>query len=185
MLSAAAAASARRGDHSEAHTALKAAGVCAAELNEERCDLGTVFGPTNVAIHQVAVAIELGDASEATRNIPKVDLHRMFSRFAERRARFLIDVPVTIRNSETMQRPWMRCCKQRLSRPMSSVTTGPPMKYCMAFCRASDARPSFVRWRIAASCCIRGASNTLACHSARSAPRRSTKNTALEYSLVA
>jgi hypothetical protein len=81
-----------RGDRREAYTALKAADVCAADLNEERCDLGTVFGPTNVAIHQVAVAIELGEASEAIRYIPKVNLRRMPSHLAERRARFLIDV---------------------------------------------------------------------------------------------
>jgi transcriptional regulator with XRE-family HTH domain len=91
-LLSAAAASARRGDRREATTALKAADVCATELNEERCDLGTVFGPTNVAIHQVAVAVELRDASEALRHIPKVNLSRMPSQLAERRARFLIDV---------------------------------------------------------------------------------------------
>lgn len=91
-LLSAAAASARRGDRREAHTALKAASVCAAKLNEERSDLGTVFGPTNVAIHQVAVAVELGDAFEAMGHIPKVNLNRMPSQLTERRARFLIDV---------------------------------------------------------------------------------------------
>lgn len=91
-LLSAAAASARRGDRREAQTALKAADVCTTELNEERCDLGTVFGPTNVAIHQVAVAIELGDATEAMRHVPKVNLNRMPSQLTERRARFLIDV---------------------------------------------------------------------------------------------
>jgi hypothetical protein len=91
-LLSAAAASARRGDRREAHAALKAAAVCTAELNEERCDLGTVFGPTNVAIHQVAVAVELGEAFEAMRHIPKVKLDRMPTQLTERRARFLIDV---------------------------------------------------------------------------------------------
>lgn len=91
-LLSAAAASARRGDRREAYTALKAADVCTAELHEERCDLGTVFGPTNVAIHQVAVAVELGDASEAMRHVPKVKLDRMPRQLTERRARFLIDV---------------------------------------------------------------------------------------------
>ncbi len=91
-LLSAAAASARRGDRREAHIALKAAAVCAAELNEERSDLGNVFGPTNVAIHQVAVAVELGDSSEAMRHVSKVNLNRMPSQLAERRARFLIDV---------------------------------------------------------------------------------------------
>jgi DNA-binding XRE family transcriptional regulator len=91
-LLSAAAASARSGDRSEAHVALQAAAVCAAELNEERCDLGTVFGPTNVAIHHVAVAVELGNASEAIQHIPHVNLDHLPSHLAERRARFLIDV---------------------------------------------------------------------------------------------
>lgn len=91
-LLSAAAASARRGDRREAHTALKAAAVCSGELTEERSDLGTVFGPTNVAIHRVAVVVELGNTSEAMKHIPQVNLERMPSQLTERRARFLIDV---------------------------------------------------------------------------------------------
>jgi tetratricopeptide (TPR) repeat protein len=91
-LLSAAAAGARRGDSREAFTALKAATVCADGLGEDRADLGTVFGPVNVAIHQVAVAMELGSAREAIRHIPRVDLGRLPARLAERRARFLIDV---------------------------------------------------------------------------------------------
>jgi len=91
LLSAAAAA-ARRGDDREARVALKAASLYSTQLAEERFDLGTVFGPTNVAIHHVAVAVELGDAQEARRRIPDVDLDRLPAPLAERRARFLIDV---------------------------------------------------------------------------------------------
>lgn len=88
----AAAASARRGDSREAYAALNAAAVCAAELGQDRCDLATVFGPTNVAIHQVAIAIELGDARDALRHIPAVQLDGLPKPLTERRARFLIDV---------------------------------------------------------------------------------------------
>jgi hypothetical protein len=91
LLSAAAAA-ARRGDRREAYTALGAADTCGRQLKSDRADLGTVFGPTNVAIHRVAVAIELGEAPQAVRQIPAVDLDRMPSLLAERRSRFLIDV---------------------------------------------------------------------------------------------
>jgi len=88
----AAAASARRGDSREAHAALKAATVCSAELGQDRSDLATVFGPTNVAIHQVATSIELGDAQGAIRHIPAVQFDQMPKHLTERRARFLIDV---------------------------------------------------------------------------------------------
>ena len=88
----AAAASARRGDSREAHAALRAAAVCGVELGAERSDLATVFGPTNVAIHQVAIAIELGDAHDALRHVSAVQLDRMPTPLTERRARFLVDV---------------------------------------------------------------------------------------------
>jgi hypothetical protein len=94
-LLSAAAASARRGDSPEAHAALTAAARCAAQLGQDRSDLATVFGPTNVAIHQVAIAIELGNAHGALRHIPAVQLDRMPKPLTERRARFLIDVART------------------------------------------------------------------------------------------
>lgn len=91
-LLSAAAASARRGNGREAHAALKAAAVCAAELGQERSDLATVFGPTNMAIHQVAIAIELGDARDALRHVPALQLDQLPTALTERRARCLIDV---------------------------------------------------------------------------------------------
>jgi hypothetical protein len=91
LLSASAAA-ARRGDSREARTSLQAAAVCADQLNEDRADLGTVFGPINVAIHRVAVAVELGNPHEAVEHVPGVHLDRMPAHLTERRARFLIDV---------------------------------------------------------------------------------------------
>ncbi|MDQ3761119.1 MAG: hypothetical protein M3460_05305 [Actinomycetota bacterium] len=62
------------------------------ELREERTDFGTVFGPANVAIHQVAVAVELGDTNEAMKHIQNMSLDRMPRQLTERRSRFLIDV---------------------------------------------------------------------------------------------
>jgi hypothetical protein len=91
LLSASAAA-ARRMDSQEASTALRAAAGCADDLDRDYSAFGTVFGPSNVAIHRVAVAVELGDAREAIKNIPGVDLKRMPAELIERRARYLIDV---------------------------------------------------------------------------------------------
>jgi transcriptional regulator with XRE-family HTH domain/tetratricopeptide (TPR) repeat protein len=91
LLSAAAAA-ARRGDRREAITALNAAAVQGERLNEERAELGTAFGPSNVAIHRVAIAIETGDAKEALAQSSSVDLTNMPAYLGERRARYLIDV---------------------------------------------------------------------------------------------
>ena len=69
MLSAAAAA-ARRGDSYEAYAALRAARAYATEMGRDVMALGTMFGPVNVAIHNVAVPVELGRPGEAVRRIP-------------------------------------------------------------------------------------------------------------------
>jgi hypothetical protein len=90
MLSAAAAA-ARRGDSHEAYTALKAAAAYADEIGDDHIELGTMFGPTNVAIHRVAIPVELGRPAEAVRNIPATGI-AIPPQLAERRSRFLIDV---------------------------------------------------------------------------------------------
>ena len=90
MLSAAAAA-ARRGDGYEAYTALKAAAAYASELGEDLVVLGAMFGSANVVVHNVAVPVELGRPKEAVRNIPSGPI-RLPPQFAERNARFLIDI---------------------------------------------------------------------------------------------
>jgi hypothetical protein len=94
VLSAAAAA-ARRGNAREAHAALTIAETCAGRLGRDCSALATVFGPTNIAIHRVAIAIELGDARQALQHLHSVDLDRMPPELTERQARFLIDVART------------------------------------------------------------------------------------------
>jgi hypothetical protein len=90
MLSAAAAA-ARRGDSYEAYAALRAARAYATEMGRDVVALGTMFGPVNVAIHNVAVPVELGRPGEAMGNIPAGPI-QIPSYLAERKARFLIDI---------------------------------------------------------------------------------------------
>lgn len=90
MLSAAAAA-ARRGDAYEAYAALRAARAYATEMGRDLVALGTMFGPVNVAIHNVAIPVELGKPGDAVRSIPAGPV-AVPSFLAERKARFLIDV---------------------------------------------------------------------------------------------
>lgn len=67
--------------------------MCAAEQGQDRFDLDTIFGPTNVAIHQVAIAIELGDAQSALRYMPAVQLDGLPKPLTERRGR--LNMPAT------------------------------------------------------------------------------------------
>lgn len=80
---------ARRGDSDEAHKHLRVASGLARRLGADRNDHGTEFGPTNVALHQVAVEVELANAAEALRLAAPIDASCLS---AERRARFLVDV---------------------------------------------------------------------------------------------
>jgi transcriptional regulator with XRE-family HTH domain len=80
---------AREGDRAEAGTHLDAAAKAAKRLGADRNDYGTEFGPTNVGLHRVAVAVELGDAGHALDLAGALDSRGLS---AERRARFLIDV---------------------------------------------------------------------------------------------
>jgi quinol monooxygenase YgiN len=80
-------AAARDNDRAKAYGHLDTARGVAERLGADRNDYDTEFGPSNVAIHAVSVAVELGDAGQA------LDLARAVeadSLSPERRSRYLI-----------------------------------------------------------------------------------------------
>ena len=79
----------RVNDPEAAYSRLERAAQVAARLGEGRNDYNTEFGPANVSLHEIAVAVELGDAGRALRAATAVDTTGLS---AERRARMLIDV---------------------------------------------------------------------------------------------
>jgi transcriptional regulator with XRE-family HTH domain len=80
---------AREGNRGHTHEHLQVARGIAARLGEDRNDFDTEFGPTNVEIHAVSTAVELGDAGLALEVAQHVDTSGLS---AERQARFLLDV---------------------------------------------------------------------------------------------
>ncbi|MFC7326879.1 helix-turn-helix domain-containing protein [Marinactinospora rubrisoli] len=80
---------ARRNDADAAYRYIAAAKEVADRLGEDRNDFDTEFGPTNVALHEIAAAVELGDAGVALRAAEGVDASNLSS---ERQGRFQIDV---------------------------------------------------------------------------------------------
>lgn len=80
---------ARDGDRKAAEGHLRIARSLAGRLGADRDEYGTEFGPTNVALHSVAVAVELGNAGDALALAAKV---RMDALSPERQARYLVDV---------------------------------------------------------------------------------------------
>jgi transcriptional regulator with XRE-family HTH domain len=79
----------RVNDSDAAYRHLERARQVADRLGEGRNDYNTEFGPTNVRLYEIAVAVELGDAGRALRTAATVDTTGLS---AERRARMLIDV---------------------------------------------------------------------------------------------
>jgi tetratricopeptide (TPR) repeat protein len=76
-------------DPDAAYGHLERAAQVAGRLGEGRDDYNTEFGPANVGLYEVAVAVELGDAGRALRTAATVDTTSLSP---ERRARMLIDV---------------------------------------------------------------------------------------------
>lgn len=82
-------AASRTNKADEAYDYLAKAQEAATFLGVDRNDYNTEFGPTNVLLHEVHVAVELGDAGRALRVADKAD---STSLSPERQSRLLIDV---------------------------------------------------------------------------------------------
>ncbi|MET8381746.1 hypothetical protein ABZV14_01950 [Streptosporangium canum] len=76
-------------DTDTAYQHLARARGIAGQLGDGRNDYNTEFGPANVALHEVAVAVELGDAGHALRVGAAVDSSTLST---ERHARLHIDL---------------------------------------------------------------------------------------------
>lgn len=92
LLLTAAVAAARKGDEAGAWELLGEARAASRLLGAEYADIHTIFGPTNVAIHGVQVAAELGNGHDAVRRGERVDAERLPPSLNERRSQFLIDL---------------------------------------------------------------------------------------------
>lgn len=80
---------ARLNEADTAYGYLRDAREMAERLGDGRNDYNTEFGPTNVSLHEVAVAVDLGDAGFALRAAASIDASRLSP---ERQTRFQIDV---------------------------------------------------------------------------------------------
>jgi transcriptional regulator with XRE-family HTH domain len=88
----AAVAAARAADESGAWEILGEARAASRLLGADHADMYSIFGPTNVAIHGVQIAVELGDGRVAVQRGQRVDPEALPASLVERRAQFLIDL---------------------------------------------------------------------------------------------
>ncbi|GAA0628337.1 helix-turn-helix transcriptional regulator [Sporichthya brevicatena] len=82
-------AAARDGDRSAAQEFLREASIAASRLGADANLVWTAFGPTNVSIHRVATAMELGDVQVAVDVGPRINTAALPT---ERQARHAIEV---------------------------------------------------------------------------------------------
>lgn len=82
----------RRNDRAEATERLQRAQLLADQLGEDANYGWTAFGPTNVAIHRVSTAAELGDAAEAIAKAEHLDVSSLPEGLLSRRAQVHIDM---------------------------------------------------------------------------------------------
>lgn len=82
-------AASRANDADAAYAFLRHARELAEQVGEGRNDYNTEFSPTNVALHEVSVAVDLGDAGVALRAARAIETARLSP---ERQARFHIEV---------------------------------------------------------------------------------------------
>jgi hypothetical protein len=88
----AAVTAARRADRGDAWRCLDRAADLARMLGDDGNHAWTAFGPTNVAIHRVSVAAELGDPAGALAAAGDVDIDRLPSGLYSRRAQIHLDL---------------------------------------------------------------------------------------------
>jgi transcriptional regulator with XRE-family HTH domain len=92
LLLTSAVAAARRGAESDAWELMGEARAASRILDGDYADIYSIFGPTNLSIHCVQVAVELQKGADAVRRSKVVDADRLPPSLVERRGQFLIDV---------------------------------------------------------------------------------------------
>jgi hypothetical protein len=88
----AAVSAARRMDREQAWERLNTAESLAGLLGEDANHAWTAFGPTNVKLHRISVATELGDAGDAVRLAAGVDTGQLPEGLTSRRAQVHLDL---------------------------------------------------------------------------------------------
>ncbi|MEV6925379.1 XRE family transcriptional regulator [Dactylosporangium sp. NPDC051485] len=113
-------AAARANDAITTRSFLQAADEAATRLGRDANHLWTAFGPTNVAIHRVATAAELGDVQVAVDLGPRVDTAGLPM---ERRVRHALEVARAYSTWNRVMTHWRRCSMPRRWHRSRSATT--------------------------------------------------------------
>ncbi|MDG4829993.1 hypothetical protein O7627_11855 [Solwaraspora sp. WMMD1047] len=94
LLLHAAVAASRQGDGRSANRHLEAAGSAAEQLGRNGNELWTAFGPANVQLHRISVAVALQDNRQALHDADQLDTSQLPAALTSRRARVHLDLAV-------------------------------------------------------------------------------------------
>ncbi len=97
-------AAAREGNRGSAYELLDEADEAARRLGKDDNRRWTAFGPTNVRLHQVHVAVRLGDAGTAIELARKIDLDSLA--VIERKASLLVDAATALTQSGRVEQSY-------------------------------------------------------------------------------
>jgi transcriptional regulator with XRE-family HTH domain len=118
----------RAGQGGQAWRRLDDARAAADRVGPGRDDYWEAFGPANVGAHEVAVALEEGDAAEALRRADEVEVDELPT--AGRRSRFLIDVATRRRCAGTTVPQWQCCWRLSATRLRECATRSSCTSWC-------------------------------------------------------
>ncbi|MGP3947727.1 hypothetical protein [Streptomyces sp. 7N604] len=90
LLATAAYTAAKMGDRHTAHELIAEAQATAGQLGHDELLRGTIFGPSQVLLHQISISHLLGDAGQAIEHARRVAVATLPT--TERQARYWIDV---------------------------------------------------------------------------------------------
>lgn len=92
LLLHAAIAAARQGRRYEARRHLQRASAAAETIGRDANEMWTAFGPTNVQLHAISVAVAIGDPNDAIHRADAVDTSKLPSALVSRRAQVHLDL---------------------------------------------------------------------------------------------
>jgi hypothetical protein len=122
-------AAARQGNRGAAYELLEEADNAARRLGKDDNRRWTAFGPTNVRMHQVHVAVRLGDAGTAIELARKIDLNSVA--VTERRASLLVDVAAALSQAGRIEQSY-RTLRAAESLAPEEIAARPTVRHLVA-----------------------------------------------------
>ena len=125
LLLRAAIAAARDGNRSTAYDLIQEAEITAQRLGRDENCRWTAFGPTNVRLHQVHVAVKLGDAGTAIELARKID--PISVSVVERRASFFVDTATALAQAGRVEESY-RALRSAEALAPEEIAARPPVR---------------------------------------------------------